>query len=236
MKNLELIRLEEKKYHDSCYENYKLFEEGSWLHKPVKTVMDSLELLIDKENIQVLDLGAGVGRNTIPIAQKIKHLNGKVICVDILESAIEKLDDYSKKYDVGEIIETEQKDIGHYNIEENTFDFIVAVSTLEHIENEEAFHNVVQQMKFGTKRDGINCLIVNSEVEETDTITGEALDVMMEVNLKTKDMILMLENIYKGWEVISQVVKPLEYRILRNERDITLKTNAITFVVRNVVG
>lgn len=27
------IEYEEKKYHESCYNNYTLFEEGSWLHK-----------------------------------------------------------------------------------------------------------------------------------------------------------------------------------------------------------
>lgn len=36
MNRIEFIRKEEKKYHDYYYDNYKLFEEGSWLHKPVK--------------------------------------------------------------------------------------------------------------------------------------------------------------------------------------------------------
>lgn len=40
------IRDEERKYHEACYENYKLFEEGSWLSKPVKTVMDQLKEII----------------------------------------------------------------------------------------------------------------------------------------------------------------------------------------------
>lgn len=57
MRRLELIRNEEKKYHDFCYENYKLFEKGSWLYKPVKTVMDLLPLFEDKTNLKVLDLG-----------------------------------------------------------------------------------------------------------------------------------------------------------------------------------
>jgi hypothetical protein len=39
---IKFIRNEERKYHEACYDNYKLFEEGSWLSKPVKTVMDTL--------------------------------------------------------------------------------------------------------------------------------------------------------------------------------------------------
>ncbi len=70
MNRINFIRQEEKKYHDLCYEQYKLFETGSWLYKPVKTVMDLMDYFEGKNNLQVLDLGSGVGRNSIPIAQK----------------------------------------------------------------------------------------------------------------------------------------------------------------------
>lgn len=43
MDRVDRIRSEEKTYHDLCYENYKLFEQGTWLHKPVQTVLDLLE-------------------------------------------------------------------------------------------------------------------------------------------------------------------------------------------------
>ncbi|WP_017186800.1 class I SAM-dependent methyltransferase [Alkalibacillus haloalkaliphilus] len=231
MNRVEFIRNEEKKYHDFCYENYKLFEEGSWLYKPVKTVMDLLSMLEGKTNIKVLDLGSGVGRNSIPIAQDIKTKNGKVFCVDLLDSALDKLELYSSEYGVEEVIETKKADIGSYVIPKSEFDFIVAVSTLEHVESECVFENVIRQMAFGTKDGGINCIIVNSEVEEIDIDTNEKLDAMMEVNIKTEDMMNKLSNIYDGWEVVNQLVKPLEYKIIRNERDVLLKTNAITFVV-----
>lgn len=74
MNRIDHIRNEEKKYHDLCYEQYKLFETGSWLYKPVKTVMDLIDHFEGQKNLQVLDLGSGVGRNSIPLAQKIKTL------------------------------------------------------------------------------------------------------------------------------------------------------------------
>ncbi|RKL64691.1 SAM-dependent methyltransferase [Salipaludibacillus neizhouensis] len=232
MRRVEFIRKEEKKYHDLCYENYKLFEEGSWLYKPVKTVIDVLPLLEGKANPNVLDLGSGVGRNSIPIAQEIKNKNGKVVCVDLLDSALDKLKLYSKEYEVEEVIETIKADIGHYDIAKNEYDLIVAVSTLEHVESEDVFENVIRKMALGTKKEGINCVIVNSEVEEIDIATKGNLDAMMEVNIKTEDMMNKLRNIYDGWEVVNQLVKPLEYKIVRDERDVLLTTNAITFTVR----
>lgn len=68
MNRIDYIRQEEKKYHDLCYEQYKLFEAGSWLYKPVKTVMDMLNYLEEQKDLQILDLGSGVGRNSTPIA------------------------------------------------------------------------------------------------------------------------------------------------------------------------
>ncbi|WP_440895727.1 class I SAM-dependent methyltransferase [Amphibacillus sp. Q70] len=231
MNRIEKIRKEEKKYHDYCYENYKLFEQGSWLYKPVKTVMDLLPLL-NNENIQVLDLGSGVGRNSIPIAQAIKDRNGKVVCVDLLDIALSKLEQYSKMYQVDQVIETVKADIGHYQITKNEYDLIIAVSTLEHVETEAIFESVIKQMALGTKTGGINCLIVNSQVEEFDLESNRTIDAMMEVNLKTETMINKLNQIYVGWEVLNQLVKPLEYKIIRNGKEILLKTNAITYVVR----
>jgi SAM-dependent methyltransferase len=233
MNRIDYIRHEEKTYHDHFYGNNKLFEKGSWLHKPVQTVMDQLLLLMDKENLCVLDLGSGVGRNSIPIAEKIKNKNGKVICVDFLDSAIEKLNQYSHEFGVEQVIQTVKADIGDYPIKEAEFDFIVAVSSLEHLASEGLFEKVVQRMATGTKVNGINCLIVNSQVEEIFIETNEKLDALIEINLKTKDMLKKLTQLYgDGWELLSQLVKPLEYTIYRNEKPVLLKTNAITHVVR----
>ncbi|WP_339256730.1 class I SAM-dependent methyltransferase [Paenibacillus sp. FSL P2-0136] len=103
MDRITNIRVEEKKYHDQCYDTYDLFEPGSWLHKPVTTVINLINQYKDQEYISILDLGAGVGRNSIPIAESIKPRNGKVVCVDLLESAIAKLMSYSQQFGVEEL-------------------------------------------------------------------------------------------------------------------------------------
>ncbi|MEO4052981.1 class I SAM-dependent methyltransferase [Solibacillus sp. CAU 1738] len=232
MSRIEFIRNEEKQYHDYCYDNYKLFEKGSWLYKPVKTVTDLLNLFDDKENVKVLDLGCGVGRNSIPIAEVLKRKNGKVVCVDLLDSALLKLMQYSKEYNVEEVILTEKADIGNYEIKRNHYDLIVAISSLEHVQSEVALNKTIQRMANGTESDGINCIIVNSEVIEIDVETNEKLDALIEVNLSTEDMIKKMSSLYTGWEVLNLKVKPLEYNIIRNGKTVLLKTNAITYVVR----
>ncbi|MBJ3789499.1 class I SAM-dependent methyltransferase [Bacillus sp. OA1] len=232
MNRIDYIRQEEKKYHDLCYEQYKLFEIGSWLYKPVKTVMDLMDHFEGQNNLQVLDLGSGVGRNSIPIAQKLRNTSGTVTCVDLLNSALTKLQTYSKEHDVFEVIKTEQAEIENYHIDSNAYDYIVAVSSLEHVKSKEDFKKVLHSMKQGTKNDGINCLIINSNIQEIVLKTNEELEALIEINLPTDEIIRLLKSIYKGWKEVKVEIKELAYNIVRNERHIQLKTNAITFVVQ----
>lgn len=232
MDRIKFIRNEEKKYHDFCYDNYKLFEKGSWLYKPVNTVMELLTELEGRKNLRVLDLGSGVGRNSIPIAQKIKKNGGKVVCVDFLDSAINKLKEYSNEFDVSHVIVPEKSDIGNYRIKEGEYDFIVAVSSLEHVSSEDVFENILYQMAEGTRANGLNCIIVNTEVKEAEIETNRKLDAMMEINIPTEEMLKKLDKIYSGWEKEAQMVKPLEYQIVRNDKPVLLTTNAITYAVR----
>jgi hypothetical protein len=90
-------------------------------------------------------------------------------------------------------------------------------------------------MADGTKVNGVNCLIVNSELEEIYLETNVKLDALMELNLSTEDMINKLSSIYSEWELLKIIVKPLEYNITRNEKPVPLKTNAITYVLRKNV-
>ncbi|MCT1577710.1 class I SAM-dependent methyltransferase [Oceanobacillus kimchii] len=233
MDRIAKIRLEEKLYHDHFYEKFALFEKGSWLYKPVQTVLDIIPYFKGVEPLEVLDLGAGVGRNSIPIAEAISIRTGCITCVDLLDSAIEKLKEYSKIYQVEDRIQVVKQDIATFQIKPNTYDFIIAVSSLEHVRTESELDYVLHGMAEGTKQKGINCIIINSEVEEIDIKTGLHLEAQMEVNLRTADMTNKLKKAYQSWSVMKHVVKPLEYTIERQGKPVLMKTKAITYVVKN---
>ncbi|WP_283750260.1 class I SAM-dependent methyltransferase [Bacillus cereus] len=234
MNRIDYIRQEEKKYHDLCYEQYKLFEAGSWLYKPVKTVMDMLNYFEGQKDLHILDLGSGVSRNSIPIAQKIMNSGGTVTCVDLLDSALTKLQVYSKEHGVFEYIKTEQSAFEDYYISSNSYNYIIAVSSLEHVRSIEDFKKVLHSMKNGTKSGGINCLIVNSNIQGIDLETNQALDALIEINLSTKEMIHTLKDVYTEWQEVQVEIKNLTYDIVRNGTHIQLNTNAITFVMQKL--
>lgn len=198
--------------------------------------MDLIPLLEDKENLKILDLGAGVGRNSIPIAKALKKNGVKVVCVDLLDSAINHLRNNSKQHDVEQEIIPVKADIDNYKIFQDTYDLILAVSSLEHISNEPMLDQVLDHVAEGTKIGGINGIIINSEVQEIDRETGKKLEAFIELNLSTKEIIEKLKKHFHDWKWLKQIVRPQEYLIKREEREVILKTKAITFIARKERG
>lgn len=230
MSRIQHIRQKEKEYHEHCYANNKLFEEGSWLFKPVSGVIEMMNVFQDQQSVTVLDLGCGVGRNSIPIAKRMK--GGKVVCVDLLSFALYRLQRYSYDFDVADRIQTVESTIEDYGITANEYDYIVAVSSLEHVPSKGALEKVLHHMEIGTKDKGVNYIVINSSVEEMDINTNVELAPLFEVNLSTEEILCMLRRVYIGWEELHVVVKPLEYQIVRDEQPVLLRTKAITFCVR----
>nr|WP_246427564.1 class I SAM-dependent methyltransferase [Paenibacillus phyllosphaerae] len=202
------------------------------MHKPVQAVLDSLELLRDRGIRNVLDLGCGVGRHSIPIAQQLTGRSGKVICVDLLASAIEKLKAYSDSYGVAGSIEAVQADLEDFPIASEQYDLLVAISSLEHISTPQNLAAKLQEMANGTKAEGINCILINASIQELITATDEHLDPMFEINLPTAQMLELLHKQYAGWEILQETIKPAAFPIQRADKQVTLRLEVITFVAR----
>ncbi|MBH5317638.1 class I SAM-dependent methyltransferase [Paenibacillus sp. GSMTC-2017] len=234
MDRISHIRNEEKSYHDNCYEQNILFEPGSWMNKPVKTVMDLLPKLHPYETFSILDLGCGVGRNTIPIAEFLKSHSGKVIGVDLLESAVNGLHQYCIQFGVQDYIEIVHSDIESYFIPPLTHNLIVAVSALEHLSSEDALENKLKEMVVGTKINGINCIIIASNIRESIIEADIQIDPMFEILLSTERTFAILDYHYSGWEVLSRLVKPLSFEIERQHVPVLLTSDCITYVVRKL--
>lgn len=231
---LQAIRKSEREYHDECYENVELFKPGSWLHRPVKTVIDLMDDLDQLDEVNVLDLGSGVGRNSIPIAERLKRRKGKVVCVDLLESAINKLEQYSEQYGVSDHIMPMLSDIADYSIRKNFFDFIFSVSSLEHLDSENSFDRVIGEMINGTRAEGINCIIISTGVKETYEDTGESVEPMYELMFATSYLVKKLEKAYSGWKMIRHTVKPYDIEITREGKKIRLESDVVTWVVQKL--
>lgn len=231
---LKQIRESEKKSHIEVYSNEELYKTESWLKKPIKAIYDLIPLFKDYKGIKVLDLGCGVGRNCIPIACKYKDMDCVIECVDILELAIEKLHVNAMEYGVASNIHGIVKPIENYTIRKNEYDLIMAVSALEHIDAADSFVNKLIEIKNGICENGVVCLVINSNVRETDKVTGNQLPVQFEVNLPTEDVQSVLNKTFAGWTVIKSAVQEQQYDIPRELRLCSIKTNVVSFVAQKV--
>lgn len=231
-KTIDKIREAEKASHIEVYSSAKLFESGSWLQKPVKTVLDILPLFENYKELNVLDLGCGVGRNCIPIAQKFNTIPCKIDCVDILDFAIDELNNNSIQYDVANSINGIVSSIDNFFIKDNYYDFTIAVSAIEHVDSLLTFKNKLKEIEKGTRKNGIVCMIINSEITEKNKVTEEDLVPQFEVNIKTDELISILNEIFSGWDVLKQTVVTQRYDIPRENCTANLSTNVVTIVAR----
>lgn len=223
------VRSKEILYHEQFYAETELFEAGSWLARPVKIVMDTLKLL-DMANISVLDLGCGVGRNSIPIAQEVKNNNGTVTCVDLIPSAIDLLHKNALKYEVEDIIVAEVADVEKYDIPTDKYDYIVACSCLEHVSSEEAFLSQLKQMQTGTKNNGIHCILMSTDVKEIEVHSGLEHQGLIELNLMTEHAFSLLRDTYHDWNIMKEHQVQQEVVENINGTEIIYRSQWITFV------
>lgn len=230
---LKHIRAAEKQSHLETYGTWELFQDGSWLSKPVRAVTDLLPLFEKKRRLRVLDLGCGVGRNAIFVARKFADIDVEIDCVDILDFAIEKLEKNAECYGVERSVKGIVMPLEDYPVPEKHYDFVMAVSALEHVDSEASFVRKLKEIRDGIRPGGAVCMVVNTQVQEENRDTGELLEPQFEVNMSTEAMKNLLTKMFDGWEILKFTVKAQEYEIPRGNVTAKLTTDVVNFVARS---
>lgn len=231
-KRIICIRENERKSHTEIYTNEELYKTDSWLQKPIKTVQEVSEVFDEYNELRVLDLGCGVGRNSIYVAERFKNKNCVVDCVDLLEIAIEKLMQNAKEHNVDLKINGINKSIEEYEIDMFSYDFIMAISALEHIDTEDSFLKKLIEIKRGLRKNGVVCLVINTNITEMNMTTKEIIDAQFEVNLPTEKVEEYLNKVFGEWSLLKSSVIEQEYDIPRETFTSHLQTKVVTYVAR----
>lgn len=232
MDRLLQIREAEKNSHVNIYSKHALYAPGSWLSKSVGTVLELFPLFSNYDSLRVLDLGCGVGRNSIAAAKAFENIPCNIDCVDILPTAIQKLEENADYYHTGSIIHGILSTIEGFLIERDYYDLILAVSALEHVDSLLSFHEKLGQISAGLHPGGVACLIVNTEVTECRKSDGINFAPQFEVLLRTEDLINTLHTFFSGWELIKQSIVHQKYDVPREYGTVEMNTNVVTYVVR----
>lgn len=236
MKNrLTRIRESERNSHIKIYTNEKLYQTDSWLKRPIKTVQEIVPFFDGYEKLRVLDLGCGVGRNSIYFAQQFQTIDCLVECVDLLDVAIEKLLENAAEYNVTSNIKGIINSIEAYKIQNDSYDLIMAISALEHLDTKDSFLQKLLEIRDGVRKNGIVCLVINSDIAEMCVETNKSVDSQFEVNLPSETIRNILYEIFYGWEILKTTVVAQQYEIPREYYTSRLNTNVITYVARKTI-
>lgn len=229
---LEQIRQAEAYSHTTAYNRLKLFQPGSWLSKPVKSVMDQLTHFQSHESFRGLDLGCGVGRNCIPVLVAIPGIAKQMDCVDILPLAIDKLLENAAAHQVSDEINGIVCPVDRYEIRENYYDLILAVSVLEHLDSIDSLRRKLKQIRGGLRVGGIACMVINTSISELDQATGGTAVPQFEINIPALQMERILKETFSGLEILKNSVVHYQYDTWRELGTVQLDTDVLTFVVR----
>ena len=232
MDTIAQIRENEKKSHIEQYSKLDLYQTDSWLSKPIKTVLELLPYLDAHKSIRCLDLGCGVGRNCIAVAQRFSEIPCTIDCVDHLDLAIEKLMENARVHRVAANINGITDTIENFAVPQDSYDLILAVSSLEHVESVEHFTEKLQEIRDGIKAEGVVCLVINSGVTETNSENGEKLQTQFEVNLDTAALQALLKQTFGSWNWIKSTLSHQHYSIPRGSIVSSLETDVVTLVAQ----
>lgn len=112
---------------------------------------------------------------------------------------------------------------------------IFSVFSLEHLDSKVTFDRVLEDVIRGTRKGGINCFIISTNITETLLEIDKKLDPMFELLFGTEEFIEKLQLLYREWTLVKHTVKPYDVEIKRDGRRILLHGDVVTWAVQNPI-
>lgn len=230
MTSFDEARQRERGYHVAFYAKHNIGDAGTWLANPAPYVLGSFQYITPGKGLRALDLGAGIGRHAIPLA---KHLgdDSTVTCVDILPSALQKLQENARAAGVQDNILCVQADIQDYD-PDNTFDYVLSVSAIEHLASREKFVECIKSLQGTTNPDGVNCFMIATDHQWTDKTTGQDVPPIVEQNLSSTEVEELLKDLYRDWDVKDLSSKCWKVTESVDGRDVICASTCVQFTAK----
>ena len=226
----ERARRYEGAYHDELYANHDLFSPGTWLYKPAAYAVRSFARIPKRAHPSALDLGGGVGRHSIPLAQHL-GVRSKVVCVDLLDSAISRLNINARKHGVEDNIVGIVSDVETYKFEQ-PYDYVLSISCIEHVPTKLRLKSLINRLQEATAPDGVHCFMMITDNVWVDSATKAHLTPLIEQNLTAEETIAMLNELYQGWQIHDLSTKNWQATQLIGEREVILESTCVQFTVQ----
>lgn len=200
MAGISAARLETIRYHESFYAVTSLGTDGSWLAAPHPSVLEAISLVSQTEPVRAYDLGAGVGRHTVPMAQLLP-IGSTVTAVDLLPSAVAMLVSNCRAAGVLESVMPVVADLEDYRLGDDPTALIVGFSVIEHLNSPRAMRALLTQCREATVPGGIVSFGVVADRVEI-AADGSRSTGIVETTLSAADARACFSSLFAGWTVL----------------------------------
>lgn len=200
---------------------------GTWLARPHRLLRESLEFVPTQRPVVAYDLGAGIGRHTLPLLRELPA-GSEVYAVDLIPSALERLED-----EVPEGLDTtlhvRAADLDSYEFEKPA-GLVIAFSVLEHLPDTAAVGRALERIRSALSPGGVVAVgIVADRVEIDDA--GLRRPARIETALTSAAATDLLRDAFDGFRLVSHRTSSAEVREERDGRPYTLASTLVTWLV-----
>lgn len=222
----EQARRETIRYHEELYASAILGQAGTWLARPNRLLADALTLVPSGEPVVAYDLGAGIGRHTIPLLRELPG-GSDVFAVDLLPSALHSLEN-AVPPGIRTHLHTRTADLDAFEFEAPA-DLILAFSAIEHLRDLRAVRGLLGRVRAAIKPGGVVAIgIIADRVEVDDR--GDRRPALLESAMSTPEATGLLSDVFSDFNVVYQRFIPVRVREKRGEDDYTLTSTLITWL------
>lgn len=219
-------RAESIRYHQELYSSADLGMPGTWLASPHRLVQSAVELIT--EPVHAYDLGAGVGRHAILLAQELPA-GSQITAVDLLPEAIDMLQANAEAAGVADLIEGTTADLATYRFPKRGTGLVVAFSTFEHLPSLPDLHTVLDRATSATASGGVH--VVAFFADRREVTPDGPREALIELSLTEEEAVEAFDAAYEGWEILTREVTPTEVFVHEAE-NYTLEGTLVAYIAR----
>lgn len=232
MTEFDRARRETIRYHEELYAGTSLGDDDSWLRGPHRLIFESLGLMPEDRPVIAYDLGAGIGRHTIPLLENLPD-GSEVHAIDLLDSAVQKLKQ-SAPASGATRLHARQADLAEVKLADG-IDLVFAFSAVEHLPGPEAIARLFEKIAAALRPGGIAAFGIVADRYEVDA-AGERRAALLESGISVQDAEALLSDVFAGFQVVQQRTHPASVVEERDGEEYTLSSTLLTWIGRRADG
>jgi len=224
--DFERARQETVRYHEELYATTSVGQAGTWLANPHSLLSDAVQGVRRDRAVTAYDLGAGVGRHTLPLLSRLPA-GSTVYAVDLLQSALDEVQAAAPD-STAVTLRTVQADLADFEFESSA-DLVIAFSAIEHLPGPGQVRALLERIRAATTPGGVVTMGIVADRFEVRG-DGTPRSALLESGLSASTAQTMLTGVFGDFVVDYVRCSPTAVEEERDGESYTLTATLVTFL------